>query len=62
VNYTGDASGDYHLTSSSPAIDAGTSTGAPSTDFADGPRPQGSGFDIGAYEYGAPVAAWPWTR
>jgi hypothetical protein len=62
VNYTGDASGDYHLASSSPAIDAGTSTGAPSTDFNDGARPQGSAPDLGAYEYGTLPAAWPWMR
>ena len=60
VNYTGDASGDYHLTSGSPAIGAGTSTDAPSTDFSGGARPQGSRFDIGAYEYGASAAGWPW--
>ena len=33
VNYTGNSTGDYHLQSSSPAVDAGTATGAPSTDF-----------------------------
>jgi hypothetical protein len=58
VNYTGDASGDYHLTSSSPAIDAGTSTGAPSTDLDGGAR---QSLDLGAYGYGTLPAAWPWT-
>jgi hypothetical protein len=62
VNYTGDASGEYHLTAGSPAIGAGVSTDAPSTGIDGGARPQGSSFDIGAYEYGAPVAAWPWAR
>ena len=38
VNYTGDQTGDYHLQSSSPAIDAGTSSGAPSTDFDGNPQ------------------------
>src|SRR5262249_14425228 len=33
-----------------PGIDAGTSIGAPSTDFDRNPRPQGKGYDIGAYE------------
>jgi len=33
----------------SPCIDAGTSSGAPSTDFAGLARPQGAGFDMGAY-------------
>jgi hypothetical protein len=51
VNYQQDGGGDYHLNSTSPAIDAGTSVGAPSTDFDGNPRPQGKGFDIGPYEY-----------
>lgn len=42
--------GDYHLRTGSPAIDAGTPTGAPSNDLEGNPRPQGNGFDIGAYE------------
>ncbi len=41
----------FHLTSNSPAIDKGTSTGAPGVDFEDDSRPQGSGVDIGADEY-----------
>ncbi|MDD5570316.1 MAG: sugar-binding protein [Bacteroidales bacterium] len=51
VNYKADGTGDYHLKSTSPAIDAGTSTNAPSTDFDGNTRPQGLGYDIGAYEY-----------
>lgn len=35
----------------SPAIDAGTSGGAPATDQRGVPRPQGRGVDIGAFEY-----------
>jgi hypothetical protein len=35
----------------SPAIDAGTSAGAPATDQRGVPRPQGRGVDIGAFEY-----------
>jgi hypothetical protein len=38
------------LLPSSPAIDAGTSTGAPSTDQRGITRPQGAGVDIGAFE------------
>ena len=38
------------LTAASPAIDAGTSEGAPSTDFAGDARPQGVGVDLGADE------------
>jgi len=42
---------DYSLQASSPCIDAGTSSGAPSTDIAGISRPVGSGYDMGAYEY-----------
>jgi len=42
---------DYNLIEGSPCIDAGTSTEAPSTDIAGTSRPQGSGYDMGAYEY-----------
>lgn len=48
INLSG---GDFHLQSSSPAIDMGISTGAPSTDYDGNPRPFGVGYDIGAYEY-----------
>ena len=51
--------GNYHLKSTSPAINAGTSTDAPSNDFDNGARPVGK-FDIGAYEYGAAPGVWPW--
>ncbi|NOQ22584.1 MAG: hypothetical protein GQ565_08050 [Candidatus Aegiribacteria sp.] len=44
------SNGDFHLQTSSPAIDAGSSTGAPSDDFEGTSRPQGSGYDMGAYE------------
>jgi len=40
-----------HLLSTSNAVDNGTSTDAPSDDYDGIPRPQGSGYDIGAYEY-----------
>ncbi|MGC9985845.1 MAG: choice-of-anchor Q domain-containing protein [Polyangia bacterium] len=40
---------DFHLTSSSPAVDHGKTTSA-TTDIDGNPRPQGSAFDIGAYE------------
>ena len=53
VNYTGDQNGDYHLQSTSAAIDAGTSVGAPNYDYDGNTRPQGAGYDIGTYEYGA---------
>ncbi|MCP5102716.1 MAG: BACON domain-containing protein, partial [bacterium] len=45
------SSADFHLQAGSPAIDAGSSTGAPSDDYEGNSRPQGSGYDIGAFEY-----------
>ena len=42
---------DLHLQISSPALDAGSMTYAPSTDFDGVTRPQGSYVEIGAYEY-----------
>lgn len=44
------ASFDFHLLKTSPAKDTGTSAGAPDVDYNGNPRPQGSGYDIGAYE------------
>ena len=43
-------SSDYHLQHYSPCIDTGTSTGAPAADIAGTVRPQGAGYDMGAYE------------
>jgi hypothetical protein len=51
VNFQTDGGGDYHLSTGSPAIDAGTLLGAPLIDFDGIVRPLGSGIDIGAYEY-----------
>ena len=46
------ASGDYHINSSSPAIDVGYNLGSLVTDDFNGiSRPQGAGYDIGAYEF-----------
>jgi len=42
---------DFHLLGSSPAIDAGLATYAPSLDMEGKTRPSGAGYDIGAYEY-----------
>jgi len=44
---------DFHLQQNSPAIDKGSSTDAPSNDYEGTARPQGSGYDIGAFEYGS---------
>lgn len=41
---------DLHLKNGSPAKDAGVSAGQSLTDLAGTSRPQGSGYDIGAYE------------
>ena len=41
---------DVHLRAGSPAIDAGSATSAPPLDAARIPRPQGVGFDLGAFE------------
>ena len=51
VTWQADGSGDYHLAAGSPCINAGTSQGAPTTDYDGVPRPQGAGFDIGPYEW-----------
>jgi parallel beta-helix repeat protein len=45
------AANNYALISGAPAIDAGTSTDAPSHDAIGTARPQGAGIDIGAYEF-----------
>jgi hypothetical protein len=45
------AAGDFHLSAGSPAINAGTSSGAPDHDLDGFPRPFGAAFDIGAYEW-----------
>jgi parallel beta-helix repeat protein len=42
--------GDFHLSVSSPCMYSGTSLGAPNEDLENNPRPQGYGFDIGAYQ------------
>jgi parallel beta-helix repeat protein len=52
------ANGDYHLISTSIAIDHGTASGAPVTDCEGQVRPAGEGYDIGSYEFlGTPSPA-----
>lgn len=48
-----DAPADLRLTAGSPCIDSGTADGAPAIDLLSVARPQGAGFDIGAYEFSA---------
>lgn len=43
--------GNYTLQASSPAVDSGTSEGAPDDDLTHAVRPQGAGYDRGAYEH-----------
>ena len=51
------AGNDYHLGSTSPARDAGTTLANVTDDLEGAPRPQGPAADIGAYEF--PAAATP---
>jgi hypothetical protein len=53
VNFAGN---DYHLSSTSPARDAGGTIASVTDDLESAPRPQGSAFDIGAYEFPAATA------
>lgn len=50
VSYNRTGGGDYHLKSSSPAIDKGLSTYAPATDYSGAARLKGAAIDQGAYE------------
>ena len=51
------SSGDYHLTSASPAVNAGTNSAAnlPSADFDGNPRVVGGTVDLGVYEVQPPA-------
>ncbi|MGH8655639.1 MAG: Ig-like domain-containing protein, partial [Gammaproteobacteria bacterium] len=49
-HFVNEAARDFHLKSTSPAINTGSSVGAPTTDYDGKARPQGSALDIGAYE------------
>jgi len=54
---TGATLGNYSINPGSPAVNNGTASGAPTSDFFGNPRPQGTGFDIGAVELPAPPSA-----
>lgn len=53
--------GDYHLQEGSPGIDQGITVASVKTDMDGVARPQGSAYDIGAYEYkaGGPIEPPP---
>src|SRR6266699_931180 len=51
VEYRANGSGNYHLKSTSPCIDAGTAVNVPLNDYEGTNRPQGSAYDIGAFEF-----------
>lgn len=60
VYYMPDGTGDYHLLPGSPAVSAGTPTGAPGTDIEGRPRPRGKYWDLGPYQFGPPtIPVWP---
>jgi parallel beta-helix repeat protein len=48
---------DFRLQAGSQAVNAGMTISAVTNDYAGTPRPQGSSYDIGAYEYSANLAA-----
>jgi hypothetical protein len=50
-NFADQAANDYRLNSNSPAIDSGITISSVTNDYAGNSRPQGAGYDIGAYEY-----------
>jgi hypothetical protein len=47
--------GNFNIAENSPAIDAGSVTDAPTTDYIGTTRPSGAAVDIGAYEYSIPL-------
>ena len=49
--FVNQARSNFRLKNSSPAIDIGSSIGAPKVDFDGNSRPIGTGYDIGAFEY-----------
>ncbi len=57
VKYDATGGGDYHLSGNSPAINAGTASGAPGADMTGAGRV--GAVDIGAYEYGASTPTTP---
>jgi hypothetical protein len=55
--FVNSAANNFYLQSTSPAIDAGMTLTAVPIDFSNIPRPEGAGYDIGAYEYQSTLGA-----
>ncbi len=53
--FVNEAGLDFHLQSNSPAINAGITVAVVTADYDGVTRPQGSAYDIGAYEYGGVI-------
>lgn len=60
LRYMNDGSGDYHLSSYSPAVGSATPTGAPAIDF-DGHTKPKTKADIGPFQSGQTSSLWPWS-
>jgi hypothetical protein len=60
-NVQADGSGNYRVSSASPAIAAGTLMDAPPIDFDGRTRPATKHPDIGPYQAGSGQRVWPWT-
>jgi parallel beta-helix repeat protein len=58
-NFVNSSGGDYHLQTGSPAIDGGGTLTLVKTDADGSARPQGAGYDIGAYEFGGVTTSPP---
>jgi len=59
IAYREDGSGDYHLSTVSPALGKGTSLGTPAFDIDGCARPRDGAWDIGPYQSGTPTK-YPW--